>query len=212
MAGNNGKLSPEDNRLLSILDELLMGVIIINPKEHRIVFVNSEAARMMNRPRSEILNRLCHDYICPAARGQCPITDLEQQIDQSERCVIDSMGQEVPIMKSVKRIQFNAEDHLLEMFLDISAVTEKERLAGVLEMAGAAAHHLSQPLQALILDLYYLADGIPDQWAKKFDEMLQSAMRMRRIIRNIQEITQYKTKEYVQGTRIVDIDGFAGPG
>lgn len=69
-------LSQEDRRLLLILDGLLLGVIIMDPREHRIVYVNSEAARMMDRPQSEMLNRVCHNYICPFTRGKCPITDL----------------------------------------------------------------------------------------------------------------------------------------
>ena len=44
-------------------------------------------------------------------------------------------------------------DHLLETFMDISAVKEKDRLQGVLEMAGAAAHHLGQPLQILLTSI-----------------------------------------------------------
>ncbi|MBW1749118.1 MAG: PAS domain-containing sensor histidine kinase [Deltaproteobacteria bacterium] len=207
----NGSLSPEDSRLLLILDTLLLGVIIIEPSEHRIVYVNSEAARMIDRPPSEMINRVCHDYICPFARGKCPITDLKQQIDRSERCVIDSTGQKAPILKSVKRIWFNTKEHLLETFMDISDFTEKERLAGVLEMAAAAAHHLSQPLQALIFDLDDLSNKIPDHWSGRLNDMLEFTSKMQKIIGNIQQITRYQTKEYIQGTRIIDIEGSASP-
>ncbi len=211
MTDTHGSLSPEDSRLLLILDTLLLGVIIMDPREHRIVYVNSEAARMMDRPQAEMLSRVCHNYICPFARGKCPITDLGQQIDRSERCVIDRTGQEVPILKSVKRIRFNKQEHLLETFMDISAVAEKERLVGVLEMAGAAAHHLSQPLQALMFDLDDLLKEIPERWSGKLDAMLESAGIMQGTIRNIQEITRYQTREYIEGTRIVDIDGASFP-
>jgi PAS domain-containing protein len=199
-------LNPEDKRLLLILNTLLLGVIIINPREHRIVYVNSEAARMMGRPQTEMLNQVCHNYICPFARGKCPITDLGQQIDRSARCVIDSTGAEVPILKSVKRIRFMAQDHLLETFMDNRAVAEKERLVGVLEMAGAAAHNLSQPLQALMFDLDDLNKKVPQRWSDKLKTMQESAEEMRDVIRNIQAITRYQTREYVHGARIVDID------
>jgi len=183
----------------------------MDPREHRIVYVNSEAARMMDRPQSEMLNRVCHNYICPFAQGKCPITDLGQKIDRSKRCVIDRTGQEIPILKSVKRIQFNQQEHLLETFMDISDVTEKERLVGVLEMAGAAAHHLSQPLQALMFDLDDLLKEIPEEWSGRLNKMLESTTRMQAVIKNIQEITRYQTEEYIQGARIVDIDGASLP-
>ena len=211
MTDTHGSLSPEDSRLLLILDTLLLGVIIMDPREHRIVYVNSEAARMMDRPQAEMLDRVCHNYICPFARGKCPITDLGQQIDRSERCVIDRTGQEVPILKSVKRIRFKGQEHFLETFMDIGDVKEKERLVGVLEMAGAAAHHLSQPLQALMFDLDDLSKEIPECRHDRLNDMLESARKMQGVIRNIQEITRYQTEEYIQGTRIVDIDGAVFP-
>lgn len=213
MTGTSAKelLNPEDKRLLLILDTLLLGVIIINPHEHRIVYVNSEATRMMGRPQTEMLNQICHNHICPFARGKCPITDLGQQIDRSARCVIDSTGAEVPILKSVKRIRFMAQDHLLETFMDNRAVAEKERLAGVLEMAGAAAHNLSQPLQALMFDLDDLNKKAPQRWSDKLTTMQESVEEMRDVIRNIQAITRYQTREYVHGARIIDIVGASAP-
>ena len=207
MTGAKEPLSLEDKRLLLILDTLLLGVIIIDAREHRIVYVNAEAAAMLGRPQAEMLNRVCHNYICPFSRGKCPITDLGQQLDRSTRCVIDHTGQTVPILKSVKHIQFNGRSNLLETFMDIRDVSEKERLVGVLEMAGAAAHHLSQPLQALMFDLDDLEREIPQRWSNKVQEMLESAKEMQGVIRNIQEITRYQTREYVHGARIVDIDG-----
>ena len=119
------QLSQEDRRLLAILDTLFLGVMIIEPGEHRIAYVNPEAARMMNRSPVEMLKRVCHGYICPFALGKCPITDLGQQVDQSTRCVIDRLGHKVPIFKSVKHIWFNAREHLLETFMGYSGCHRK---------------------------------------------------------------------------------------
>ena len=207
-----GRLSAEDQRLLAILDSLLLGVMLIEPDDHRIVYVNAEAARMMDRTQADLLDQVCHDYICPCALGKCPITDLHQHIDRSTRFVIDGRGKEVPILKSVKQIWFDKREHLLETFMDIRDVTEKERLVGVLEMAGAAAHHLSQPLQALLFDLDDLKKSLPRSWSGRLQEMQSTAAQMRTTIKSIQDITRYRTTEYIEGTRIVDIDGAAASG
>lgn len=199
--------SGADRRLTTILDALLVGVVIIDPDRHRIVYANAEAAAMVGRPAMELAGRTCHQVICPAAVGQCPITDLHQDIDHSERCVLDPSGNRVPILKTVKKIPFAGRPHLLETFMDISAVKEKERLAGVLEMAGAASHHLGQPLQILLTGSEYLRrHSLPKASAEVVDEMLTAAHRLKSIVHRIQNITHYQTEEYLRGRHIVDLN------
>jgi signal transduction histidine kinase len=206
-AVNTRPYSTADKRLTAILDSLLIGAVIIDPARHRIVYVNAEAAAMINSPVADMLGNVCHQFICPAAAGECPITDLQQDIDHSERCVLNHAGEKVPILKTVKKIQFAGRDHLLETFMDISAVKEKERLQGVLEMAGAASHHLGQPLQILLTGIEYL-DRHPseNQHHDMVAEMLKATRNLKTIIHRIQNITQYETEEYVKGKRIVDIE------
>ena len=195
-----------DRSLLAILDSLYMGVMIIDPEAHVIVYANKEAADMMDRDRTEIVGRVCHDRVCPAESGKCPITDLGQEIDHSERCVLNRDKIKVPIIKTVKWITFNGRPHLLESFLNISTIKEKEKLEGVLEMAGAAAHHLSQPVQVLLSGAAYLKrDKFDPQVREMADVMLESLNRLRELIGRIQAITRYESEDYVDGKRIVDI-------
>ena len=196
----------EDRNLVAILDSLYMGVMIIDPNDHVIVYANDEAASMMDRQREAIIGRVCHDHVCPAETGKCPITDLGQDIDHSERCVLNRNKEKVPIIKTVKWITFDGRPHLLESFLNISAVKEKEKLEGVLEMAGAAAHHLSQPIQVLLSGANYLKrDKFDHQVREMADVMLESLNRLRELIGRIQTITRYESEAYVHGKRIVDI-------
>ena len=181
----------EDRNLVAILDSLYMGVMIIDPNDHIIVYANDEAASMMDRQRE---------------MGNCPITDLGQDIYHSERCVLNRNKEKVPIIKTVKWITFDGRPHLLESFLNISAVKEKEKLEGVLEMAGAAAHHLSQPIQVLLSGANYLKrDKFDHQVREMADVMLESINRLRELIGRIQTITRYESEAYVHGKRIVDI-------
>ena len=201
-------VTSEDTRLLRILDGLLVGAILIDPATHRIIYVNGEAAAMMGRAPEELAGHVCHQYICPAVRGSCPITDLGQEIDRSERCVLDRTGSRVPILKTVKKIRFDGRGHLLETFMDISALKEKERLQGALEMAGAAAHHLGQPLQILLTSAELIQKpNQPEHIARHLNEKLIEAVdRLKAIVTRIQNITAYETEEYAQGRRIVDIE------
>ena len=206
-----GRASPPgraaDRHLTAILDTLLLGAVIIDPQRHRIVYANAEAAALIGRPLEDMVGHVCHNFICPVAAGQCPITDLRQEIDHSERCVLNRAGQKIPILKSVKKIAFAGRGHLLETFMDISAVKEKDRLQGMLEMAGAAAHHLGQPLQTLLTGAQYLhRHPSVEASGEVAEEMLKAIHRLKGVIHRIQNITRYETEEYFRGRRIVDLD------
>jgi signal transduction histidine kinase len=198
---------PADRRLTAILDSLLLGAVIIDPQRHRIAYANAEAAALVGRPAADLVGCPCHQVICPAAAGQCPITDLHQAIDHSERCVLTPAGEQIPIIKTVKKIRFAGRTHLLETFMDIRAVKEKERLQGVLEMAGAAAHHLGQPLQILLTGAEYLQrHPLPEGPAEVVAAMLAAARRLKALVHRIQNMSRYETETYLPGRRIVDIE------
>lgn len=85
---------------------------------------------------------------------------------------------------------------------------EKERLAGVLEMAGAAAHELNQPLQVALGYAWMLLQKkeLPDSCHASLEKLHQEIERMSQIGQKISMISEYKVKSYVGRTKIVDID------
>ena len=81
---------------------------------------------------------------------------------------------------------------------------ETERMKVVLESAGAASHHLSQPLTALILSLEMMSDD--EQLDKaSLEECLQLAKWMQNVINKFQQIEQYRTQPYFSDSHILDI-------
>jgi phosphoglycerate-specific signal transduction histidine kinase len=72
---------------------------------------------------------------------------------------------------------------------------QRERLQGVLEMAGAVCHELNQPMQ--VLSAYC-------------ERSLKTAMEGNSlngvIVRKLERIASYETKVYIEGKRIIDID------
>ncbi len=85
---------------------------------------------------------------------------------------------------------------------------EKERLQGVLEMAGAAAHELNQPMQIILGYVTVLSQRISeDDPTYKFVKKIQhEAEKMGEIGQKIAAISEYKVKKYVGDTRIIDIE------
>lgn len=82
---------------------------------------------------------------------------------------------------------------------------EKERLTGVLEMAGAVCHEMNQPLQEIYLDLAEFLENSADRTADltSFKTKLD---RIRAITSKLVRITRYRTRAYIKGQVIIDID------
>jgi diguanylate cyclase (GGDEF)-like protein/PAS domain S-box-containing protein len=109
-----------EERTRMILDSVHVGILIIDPEQHRIIDVNPEASALIGVPKEKIVGQVCHTYVCPAEMGNCPITDKGQKVDKSERVLLTADGRRIPILKTVAPIELDGRSHLLESFLDIS--------------------------------------------------------------------------------------------
>jgi PAS domain S-box-containing protein len=84
----------------------------------------------------------------------------------------------------------------------------REKLEGVLEMAGAVCHEVNQPLQVLSACAERMLDATPedDHSYSQLEKIARSVETIAAITRKLQSIARYETKEYCSGIRIVDID------
>ena len=85
---------------------------------------------------------------------------------------------------------------------------QRERLQGVLEMAGAVCHELNQPMQVLSAycerSLKVAMEGNPLNGHLK--GIVEKIDNMAGIVRKLERIASYETKVYIEGKRIIDID------
>ncbi len=85
---------------------------------------------------------------------------------------------------------------------------QRERLEGVIEMAGATCHELNQPLQTLIGYSNLLLNDLPKDSPLfgEIEAIKNSTDQLGKITHKIMHITKYETKEYIEGAKIIDID------
>ena len=85
---------------------------------------------------------------------------------------------------------------------------QRERLQGVIEMAGAACHELNQQLQTLFGYSHLLLGELSEDSPLfgKIEEIKKSIDQLGQITKKIMHITRYETKEYISGSQIIDID------
>jgi len=223
-------LRESKQRLTTVLNSILTGVIIVDAETHKIADANPLAMKLIGLPIGEIIGKVCHKFICPAEEGKCPISDLGQSVDQSERTLINGRGECIPILKSVTHTEWQGREFLVESFIDISDRKKAEQTLQNLnkeleatidklshanrelaDFAHAAAHDLKSPLRAIgsladILSIDYR--GKLDKQGKEYlDIILSRTKRMSELISSILSYSEISNvveqKEYTDLNIIV---------
>lgn len=89
---------------------------------------------------------------------------------------------------------------------------EAARLAGVVELAGAAAHELNQPLTSLLASSeLMLMYNQPEDLQRQAKRMRMDAQNLAQLVERFGRIVRYETKEYLPGRKIIDLER-AAPG
>jgi PAS domain S-box-containing protein len=126
-------LRESEEYLKTLLDSIHAGILVIDPETHQIIDANSFALEMTGGVKEQVFGRECHSFVCPAEKGKCPVTDLQQSIDMSERVILKTNGGQVPILKSVVPITRNGRKYLIESFIDITKHKQIEKEKAALE-------------------------------------------------------------------------------
>ncbi|BBD07537.1 diguanylate cyclase [Desulfovibrio ferrophilus] len=112
-------LRANENYLRTLLDSAHVGIMLIDANDHTIVDINEFGRQLVGLKKEDITNKVCHKFVCPAEEKKCPVTDLGQLVERSERSLLDKDGLEIPIHKTVTRLRYQGRDLLLESFVNI---------------------------------------------------------------------------------------------
>lgn len=112
--------------LKKIVGAVQTGMVVIDAERHTIEGANEAALNMIGAPKEMVIGAVCHKFICPAAKDQCPITDHGQIIDNSIRVLRRADGETLPIIKTVVEITLDNRRHLVENFIDLSEIKRTE--------------------------------------------------------------------------------------
>jgi len=140
-----GKLRASEALQNLLLENIDAGIAIIDEETHVIERVNRKGLDLFEGREDEVVGKVCHRILCPVESGLCAISDAGKQVDNSDCILLKSDGRELPIMKSVRHIQIDGKNKLLETFVDI---TKRKRAEEELQ-------HQTSLLNSLI-------DSVPD--------------------------------------------------
>ena len=213
---NTRRRQAEKEFELSIRNSLI-GCYIV--QDAKFKYVNPEFMRITGYSEDELLGTHPANIVQPEYRRQVKEDFIKmlkaERLFPYEFCIDDKYGNTKWILETATSIQYGGRRAALGYFMDISKGKQveaerlaKEKLLSVLELAGAVGHELNNPLQVVLTCTEKLAQTCDDnQPNSKLSCLLKKNVeRMRKTIQKFQNITQYATKDYVDGKKIIDID------
>ena len=139
----------------TLLEAMPFGVLIIG-MDKRVRRANKAALSLMGyESDSQIVGKICHNNLCPALEGQCPIIDQEIEVEKAERSLFSKDGSIIPVLKTAYKLTLNGEVVLLEAFIDITEIKKAREVAEAANRAKSEflanmSHELRTPLNHII--------------------------------------------------------------
>lgn len=215
------QIQRSEEKYKDLIENIDSGIFSLNRKG-RITYANNGLLKMLGYRLNEIMNRRWTELFkrgCREEAGRIFRTTLSGQrgsIFETE--LAHREGRPIYALVNLSTLEMDRENPSLVrgIVTDITAqkelekeILERERFEGVIEMAGAACHHLNQPLTNILARAQMLMKEMDkkDPRHHSLGIIEKEAARMAQITQKIQNVTSYATEPYVEGhSRIIDLE------
>ena len=221
------KRAETDLRIVDSAMASSINAIAIADMEGRLTYVNAAFLMLWGYEREQqVLRRPVIEFWQMAERAREVIDALQQNggwigelvgkrkdgstfdVETAATLVTDDTGVPIRMMASFiditdrKRSEEQRQRELMQ----------REKLQGVLEMAGATCHEFNQPMQVIsgYAELLLRDRSESSPGYEELKRIRDASDRMIEITRKLQQIARYETREYVGGAIIIDIDKSSG--
>jgi PAS domain S-box-containing protein len=211
------ELEQHEDFLQMVIDSLQAELLVIDI-DHHITMVNHAFLKNNDLKENDIVGRPCHNIITSCDPDDCPLKYIEngEKTSVCLRHISDGNKEKYLEEMATPVSAFGKKKKTDLIILTIRDVTDhiqlkeehktKERLQGVLEMAGAAAHELNTPIFSALGTAQLVLDDLEDsQLQNDLKTIIRNLHGMSDLTKKMTRITRYEAKEYVGDTKIVDI-------
>jgi PAS domain S-box-containing protein len=191
--------------------------IFFENENREVVDANKRACEMFGYSREELLEMKTSDLFPQADPWptiyQNPALSFETPTEFEAR---HRDGRLLPVETTISPLVSGRETIFMSIVRDCTERKKaeedrvrQEKLEAILELTGAVCHELSQPMMAIFgyAELMGLRLSPGEPFYEEILKIGQQIDRMGKITAKLMRITRYKTRDYLDGTRILDIDG-----
>jgi PAS domain S-box-containing protein len=216
--------------LQKVIDSLNTQLVVID-RSYRIVMANERfledaklgKERVLGRPCFEVLHRFCDTIAGSNAEETETHLCSWKKIREDGRPVTITHVHRYPPLNEPRNMEIAASpvfsndgevEYVIETLTDITAKVRleemqrsQEKLTAIVEMASAVAHELNTPVFTVLGNAQLLKRGMKpqDPGCPEVEAIIRNARNMSQLTRQMTRITEYATKDYVGGERLVDI-------
>lgn len=229
---NHADLLAEQLRIKeAIIDGISDALMLLDAKTFEILEVNSAFLNSYGLTREEVVGKKCyevtHHLSSPCSEAGIHTCPLEKSVSSGNMSLTEHIHQDSEgkdLYSEITTYPLKDTDgqvaHIIHLSRDVTEkkhlefqLREKEKLDGILEIAGGASHEINQPLTVIISGLEQLVKRLEpgDTTGELAQMILNHANRLREVSEKLAQITRYASKEYVVGKRIVDLDQSSRP-
>lgn len=134
-------LLDQKKEALDILEYNPAAILLVDCVNLHIAYANNNASQLIGADPEELYGRKCRDFLCKSGSGQCPALERHtcEHISEAELNPVNNTP--VPVLRSVRVIQFRGRPHLLEAFFDVG---EQKKMRDALLRAHAELEQIFQ--------------------------------------------------------------------
>jgi len=122
---NEKKIKQNEEYQRLLLENLSVGIVIIDPETNIIETVNSFASNIIGAPIDSIVGQKYSVYECDTCNNNNATYNQNELVDNVDNIILNAEGKEIPILKTVKLITIGGKEKLLESFIEI---TERKQI------------------------------------------------------------------------------------
>jgi PAS domain S-box-containing protein len=199
------RLQRNEERLRLILDNLQVGIAVVDTEERRVSYANPKLLQMTGRTAQEVVGSRCHEYICSSCEGNCPVLDRGIHLAGYEVTLAGANGRPVQILKSAIETEIGGRKVLVESFVDITTQKRVEqellRAKNAAEAASNAkseflavmSHEIRTPLNGILGSLQVMQNLRPEDMGEFISLAIASGRSLLTILQDVLDLSAMDT-------------------